>query len=188
MRVTTLECVAQALGARINLRLDWNGEALDRLLDSAHARLVEAVVVELRMMGWEVATEVTFAIYGERGSIDILAWHPRTRTTLVVEVKSVVPDVQETLAAFDRKVRLAPQIARERGWVGRSVGRVLVIADGRTSRRRVLAHVQTFDAFVPDRTAAVRRWLRDPDPNRPLRGLWFLRDGQSSTTGGAQAR
>jgi hypothetical protein len=176
MSVRTLERVAQALGSRVNVRLDWNGEALDRLLDADHARVVESVVRQLRAWGWEVATEVTFAMGGERGSVDVLARHLATATLLVVEVKTVVPDVQGMLAAFDRKVRLGLAIGRQRGWDGRAVGRLLVITDGRTTRRRVLAHAETFDSTVPARTAAVRRWLAEPDPERPLRGLWLFED------------
>ena len=72
-----LERVAEPLGARVDLRLGWNGEALDRLLDGDHARLVELVAAMLRANGWEVAIEVTFWIRGERGSVDILAFDPR---------------------------------------------------------------------------------------------------------------
>jgi transcriptional regulator with XRE-family HTH domain len=73
-----LDKVSQALGARLDLRLSWNGEALDRLLDGDHARLVETTAASLRRAGWEVAAEVTFWIRGERGSVDVLAWHART--------------------------------------------------------------------------------------------------------------
>jgi len=169
-----LDAVAQALGARTDLRLSWNGEALDRLLDSAHAAMVEAVVARLRRAGWEVATEVTFWIRGERGSIDVLAWHAAARIVLVVEVKSVVPDVQGMLAALDRKVRLALEISRDRGWPALTVSKLLVIGEGRTARRRVAAHEQTFLNEFPGRAIEVRRAIQLPDAREPLRGLLFL--------------
>src|ERR1700741_5021336 len=106
-----LDAIANALGARIDLRLSWNGEALDRLLDSAHAQLVEAVATLLQMAGWEVAAEVTFQIRGERGAIDLLGWHAVSRALLVIEVKSVVPDIHAMLGALDRKCRLGAEIA-----------------------------------------------------------------------------
>jgi hypothetical protein len=59
---------------------------------------------------------VSFSRYGERGSIDVLAWHPRRRALAVFEVKSVTPDMQAMFVGLDRKGRLAPGIARERGW------------------------------------------------------------------------
>jgi hypothetical protein len=93
---------------------------------------------------------------------------------LVVEVKSVVPDLRATVFTLDRKSRLAVEIAQSRGWRGVAVGRILVVADGRTSRRRVAAHEATFAAAFPARGVAVRRWLRSPDPGRRFSGLWFL--------------
>jgi hypothetical protein len=80
----------------------------------------------------------------------------------VVEVKSTVPDIQDMLAAFDRKVRLAPKLARDRLWVVDHVSRLLVLTDDSTSRRRLAAHRATIDQVVPQRTLAVRRWIRRP--------------------------
>ena len=140
------DAVAAALGARAELRLSWNGEALDRLLDRGHAALVELVAVLLRGLGWEVVVEATFWVRGERGAVDVLAWHPGMRIVLIVEVKSVVPDIQAMLSSIDRKLRLAMAIARERGWDPVAVGGLLVIGEDRTARRRVDAHRATFAA------------------------------------------
>jgi transcriptional regulator with XRE-family HTH domain len=180
--VETLDKVATALGARVNCRLSWNGEGLDRRLDADHAAVVEAVVRVLRLSDWLVATEVSFSIFGERGSIDVLAFNSEERSLLVVEVKSVVPDVQATLMALDRKERLAKQIARERGWDAASVSRLLVIHENRTARRRIDAHGATFRNAFPDRARDIRRWLAKPEALRPLRGLWFL-SGESQLVG-----
>jgi transcriptional regulator with XRE-family HTH domain len=166
--------VAAALGARVHVRLSWNGEGLDRLLDARHAATVDQVLEHLRRAGWTAAAEVSFNSFGERGAIDVLAFHGPSRTLLVVEVKSVIPDIQAMLATLDRKVRLAPQIARMRGWNATSVSTVLVVTDSRTSRRRVDAVRATFDAALPDRGWAIRRWLRSPNGLRPVRGVWFL--------------
>jgi transcriptional regulator with XRE-family HTH domain len=172
--VATLDRVAGVLGARVICRLTWNGENLDRLLDAAHATAVEKVVSALQAAGWAVATEASFNVWGERGSIDVLAFHAPTRSILVVEVKSVVPDVQAMLAALDRKTRLGLEIAGQRGWAGASVSRLLVILESRTARRRIERHGATFSNAFPDRSWAVQRWIRSPDDRRALRGLWFL--------------
>ena len=164
----------RALSARLQLLVTWQGEGLDRLLDADHAALVEAVAKELRTLGWEVAVEVSFNIRGERGSIDLLAFHPVSQTVAVVEVKSVVPDLQATLVVLDRKARLAPEVARQLGWAVRGVGRILVLADGRTTRRRVAAHRAVFAAAYPERTSATTHWLGSPDPTQRFSGLWFL--------------
>ncbi len=176
-----LVAVAAALGVRAEMRLSYKGEALDRLLDAGHAALVDAVASVLRRFGWDVVIEATFWIRGERGSIDILAWHAATKIVLVIEVKSVVPDLQAMLSSIDRKVRLASQIASERGWAPVAVGALLVIGEDRTARRRVEQHVATFDQAFPTRAVAVRRWIAAPDAAKPLRGLWFLSARQGVT-------
>jgi DNA-binding Xre family transcriptional regulator len=178
--VETLDKVAGALGGRVMCCLTWNGEGLDRLLDAEHAAIVEAVVRTLRSADWLIATEVSFNNFGERGSIDILAFRPEARVVLVVEVKSVVPDIQGMLVTLDRKERLAKEIARERGWEAVAVARLLVIRDNRTARRRIDAHAAIFGNAFPDRAIDVRRWLATPEARRPLRGLWFL-SGESQT-------
>jgi hypothetical protein len=170
--------IVRSLSARLELLVTWQGEGLDRLLDADHAALVEMVAAELRTLGWDVAVEVSFNIRGERGSIDLLAFHPPSGTVLVIEVKSVVPDIQATLVVLDRKTRLAEQIARERGWVARGVGRILVLADGRTTRRRVAEHAAMFAAAFPHRTVATKRWLRAPALVHRFSGLWFLADAR----------
>jgi hypothetical protein len=177
--LAAMERLAQALGARMIVQLSWNGEALDRLLDAGHASLVELVAGQLRSAGWDVAVEASFAIDGERGSVDLLGYHADRRIVLVVEAKSVVPDMQAMLSALDRKSRLAARIAGGRGWSPRVVSRLLVFADTRTSRRRVELHAATFSAAFPARSVAVKRWIRDPDPARPFSGLWFLSDDRA---------
>jgi transcriptional regulator with XRE-family HTH domain len=181
LRLVDLERVARALGARLDLRISWNGEALDRLLDAAHAAIVEDVVRILTSLGWETAVEVSFNIRGERGSIDVFARHRGTQLGLVVEVKSVIPDVRATLMTLDRKARLGPAIARELGRPVSQMARVLVVSESRTSRRRVDAHRAVFDAALPARTVEVRHWLAHPDGAAPLRGLWFLSSGRPTT-------
>jgi transcriptional regulator with XRE-family HTH domain len=171
--VGRLRAVADAVGATVDVRLRWRGEALDRLLDEAHARIVEAFVAVLRAAGWEVAVEVSFSVWGERGSIDILAYHRPTGIVLVVEVKSVIPDSQATLHGLDRKARLAEQLASARGWECRGVARLLVVGESATSRRRVARLAATYEAALPVRGWAIRRWLREPAG--PIAGLLFLR-------------
>ncbi|HEV8401734.1 MAG TPA: helix-turn-helix domain-containing protein [Candidatus Limnocylindrales bacterium] len=174
--VQVLVGVAAALGARIDVRLLWQGEGLDRLLDAGHADLVERTLALLASADWLVATEVSFNVRGERGSIDILAFHPPTGSLLVIEIKSVVPDMQAMLHGIDRKGRLARDIALERGWQVRSVSRLLVLPDDRTARRRVERHASTFRTALPARTVAVRRWIRRPVDT--VDGVLFLSDAR----------
>lgn len=180
LTVVVLARVAGMLGARITLRLLSQGEDVDRLLDARHARIVECIAALLRRAGWEVVPEATFSVYGERGSIDILAFHPATGSLLVIEVKSAVPDVQATLAGIDRKARLATRIASERGWRVRSVSRWLVVPGDKTSRRRIERHAETFDAALPARTRELRRWAAAPAG--PVAGILFVSSSTHATT------
>ena len=187
----TLTSVVAALDASVDVRVRWKGEALDRLMDQAHAGLVEGVVSLLRANGWLTEIEASFSVYGERGSVDVLAYHPAARMVLVAEVKSVVPDSQATLAGIDRKRRLAPDLARERGWTCAGVARLLVIGDSSTSRRRVDALSATYRTTFPVSGRAVLRWLRQP--GLPIAGLLFLpflqpAHGRAATTGMQRVR
>lgn len=167
-----------ALDASVDLVVRWRGEGADRLLDAGHAALVELTVQILQAAGWTTAVEVSFSSFGERGSIDILAWRPDLQILLVIEVKTSITDVQALLASLDRKVRLAPGIARSRGWSVRHVARLLVTDGGRTNRRRIAAHQATFGSVFPVRGQEARAWLRSPAPG-PFGGLILL---QSSVT------
>jgi len=179
-----LSAICQALGAELDVRVRWHGEGLDRLLDEAHARLVESVVRRLAALGWDCSVEVSFSEFGERGSVDVLGWHPGSRSLLVIEAKSTIPDAQATLMPLDRKARLGRKIAVERGLDPLAVSRLLVVAESTTNRRRVEALDATFRSAFPDRGVAVTAWLRRPGGR--ISGLLFLPD---STRGGVgQAR
>src|SRR3954471_5898038 len=104
LSIRALDRLVTALGAQLDVRMLYQGERLDRLLDAGHAAAVERVIRMLVADGWEAVAEVSFAIYGERGSIDVFARHLATGRLLVVEVKTVVPDIQAMLIALDRKV------------------------------------------------------------------------------------
>jgi hypothetical protein len=122
--------------------------------------------------GWVLAPEVSFAVRGERGVIDILAWHSATRTLLVIELKTEIVDLNELVGTFDRKHRLAPEIAQSRGWHPATVAVWVVIADSKTNRRRVQAHrTMLRSAFGLD-GRAVRTWLRAPMGGLACLSFW----------------
>lgn len=63
-------------------------------------------------------------------------------------------------------------VAVERDWRTATIGVAVVLADLQVERQRVDRHGSTFDAVLPARTVAVRRWLENPVG--PIRGVWFL--------------
>lgn len=161
--VETLRQVGSVLEIRLDIRPRWRGGELDRLLNSGHSALAEAVTVELRSLGWVVAPEVSFSHYGERGYIDLLAWHAPTRTLLVIELKTLIVDVQELIGVTDMKTRNALRVAAARGWsavtVATAVLRSAYPSDGRNARR----------------------WLRRPCG--PVAGLLFYANANPRSTG-----
>jgi hypothetical protein len=164
------------------------GGELDRLLDSAHAALGGAVTESLRRNGWEVRPEVSFSRWGERGVIDLLAWHPQTKTLLVIELKTAVVDLQELLGGVDRKVRLAPEIVRDFGWRPASVAVAVIVANGRTNRRRVQENASLIRAALPSDGRQLRHWLRAPlGPLRAL-AIWPKLPAMTGTRGPAVRR
>jgi len=168
-----LEQIAAVVDVSIFLDAKWNGGIVDRLIDRAHASIVEAVVRELRDLGWEVVVEFGFNHYGDRGSVDVLAWHSATRTLLIVEVKSILTDLQSTFISLATKMRVVPMLARrDLGWDVRSVSRLIVLPGTTANRATVARHEATFDVVLPDRMPAIRSWLRRP--NGSIAGLWLL--------------
>ena len=160
--LATVRAVMRALNASVELYAMWGGHGeLDRLLDADHARLVQEWADRHRRAGWEVWPEASYSIFGERGRIDLLAFHPPTGVLVVSECKTGIWDVQDTIGRLDVKVRLAPTVTKERGWDVRRVIGALVIAEGRTVRRRVAQHELLFGRYDL-RGWAAHAFVRDP--------------------------
>jgi hypothetical protein len=174
-----LRQVLSALDATAGLEVRWRGAALDRLLDEEHAQVVGRVAQFLRTRGWLVELEVTYSVFGDRGSFDLLAWHAASGTLLAVEVKTELGSAEATLRKLDEKMRLAARIAHDRyGWRPRATGRLLVLASSPTARRHVERHRSLFEGTLPERNVGIKRWLAAP--GGPINGLWFfpVRDGR----------
>lgn len=133
----------------------------------------EAVARLLTGTPWRTAAEVSFSIYGERGVIDVLAFQPVTRALLVIELKTALVDVQGLIGAVDRYRRLAPKIARERGWEANSVSTWVVLRDSATNHRRLAEHATVLRHAYPADGRRMRSWLSRPD-GRPVSALSFL--------------
>jgi transcriptional regulator with XRE-family HTH domain len=176
MRFDDARAMLAVVDARLVVTVTWRGGLLDRLLDEGHAAIVSAVASRLRSDGWDVLPEVTYAVYRQHGSIDILAWHAPSRTLLVVEVKTEITSAEELLRRHDEKVRLGPQICRERfNATPSAVGRLLVVADTGANRRRVARLDAMLSSVYPRRGSALTAWLRRPDG--PMGGLLFVDAG-----------
>jgi hypothetical protein len=144
--------------------LRWQGGDLGRLLNARHSAMHDSVAGLLGGIdGWVVEPEVSFSIYGERGIIDVLSWHPGRRALLVIELKTELVDINELMGSVDRKRRLAVEIAHRRGWDPVHASTWVVIADSSTNRRSVGAHRITLRAKFPSDGRAITKWLHSSD-------------------------
>ena len=118
IQLGTVLAVARALDIQVTLtaRIAWRGSrstasaADTRGLHESVARWFAAELPE-----WTLDPEVSFSIYGERGIIDILAWHPGHRALVIIELKTDIVDVNELVGRMDQRRRLALQIAERSG-------------------------------------------------------------------------
>jgi transcriptional regulator with XRE-family HTH domain len=147
--IDVLRRVLAAVDARLDIVVRWHGGELDRLLDAHHAAVEQLLRRLSGLPEWVAEPEVTFSIFGERGSIEVLAWHPGRRALLIVEVSSGLDDVGGLARQADRYRRLAREIVKSRGWDPAVGGVWIVIADGRTARRRLAMHRATLVAPSP---------------------------------------
>jgi hypothetical protein len=160
----------------VKLTAWWNGAAADRLLDERHAGLVERLVGVLQRRRWLAPVEVTFADFGERGSIDVFGGLPSRRAVAVFEVKTDIGSLEETNRILDVKERLAPRIAASRfGWRPAVIGRILVLPDDLTLRRLIARHERTMRSIYPAGSREVERGCEG-------------RTGRSAASGSLQKR
>jgi hypothetical protein len=165
--------LALALDGRFEGQILWRGDQLDRLLNKGHARMHEAMARWLGDLGgWLALPEISFARDGERGVIDIVAWHAAGRSMLVAELKTRIVDINALIASMDIRRRVAWQIARDHGWDPASVSIWVVVAPSRTNARILADHRTVLRAKFPTDGRAMRRWLATPAGT--VAGLSFL--------------
>ncbi|MEO6349300.1 MAG: helix-turn-helix domain-containing protein [Candidatus Limnocylindrales bacterium] len=165
--------VTAALDVRAEVNLWLAHGDLDRLLNGGHAALHESMARFFEKLPlWTHAPEVSFAIYSEKGVIDILAFHEPTGSLLVIELKTEFVSLEDLLTTMDVRVRHAARIARDRGWIAKTVSAWIVFAESRTNRRRVAAHSAALRAAYPSDGHAMRSWLLRPSGSAKAISFW----------------
>jgi hypothetical protein len=180
--------VARAIAGAVDLPLGWDvgwqRSDVDRLLDADRAALAARVTRRLEALGWAVRAEVSFNQYGDRGRIDLLAFHPSECSLLVIEIKTAIVDAQATLGSLDVKARVASAVGRALGWNARLVVPALIVLDGSTARRHLRAIDPLLNRFDLRGRAALD-WLREPFVRQPS-GPIFLTKLPSDAGSGAR--
>lgn len=176
--LSMLEKHASVLDLRMEVRLIGRSGEVPMLADEEHAAIVGSLAAWFREAGFEVELEASFNEFGERGRIDVLAYDPASRTLVIVEVKTLLVDHQDLLGALSVRTRLAPTIARRRGWDVRRTVTVLAVARTSLNRSAVSAHAALFEAFSVSRLgrtalATHERMLVWVGPDRVARQRWI---------------
>lgn len=185
LRLELILRIAAVLDIRVDFSARWRGGELDRMLNAGHAAMHEQVARMLSAApGWLFRPEVSFAIYGERGVLDILAFHPQTGALLVIELKTELVDVQDLISSVDRYARLAQRVAAQQGWKARHVSCWVIISDATRNRRRVANHRSVLGVAFPADGRTMRGWLRKP--SQTIRALSFLKWESSGTRPGVR--
>ena len=174
------------VGAAMELRLDlvprWRGGEVDRMLGRRHSLLHEDFARYLRCFpGWIFRPEVSYSIYGERGVIDMLAWHAGSSMVLVVEFTTELVDVNDLVGSMDRRRRLAIRIGQDLGWRPTAASSLVVLVGSRTNRRRVAEHRTLLRAAFPHDGRRLAGWLREPREAVSMLAMWP--DVSHDTTG-----
>ena len=172
------------LEVRVDLVARWRAGDLDRLLNAGHSALHDSVAAWFRELfpEWELAPEVSFSIYGERGVVDIVAWHSGRRALLIIELKTDISDVNELVGTFDRKRRLAREIVKKRGWVPTTVSGWVIVSAGRTNRARVAAHGAMLRTAFPFDGRSIKEWLANPTRAISALSMWSARGAPSASS------
>jgi transcriptional regulator with XRE-family HTH domain len=189
VQLGTILSVARALDIQVTLTVRSRGADLDRLISGRHAALHESVArwFDAELPDWILAPEVSFSIYGERGIIDIVAWHPGHRALVVIELKTDIVDVNELIGQMDQRRRLARQIAKEQDWDPLTISTWVIVANGRTNRARLAAHRVLLRNAFPLDGRSIRSWLRKPEGRIAALSLW-QRVERGTAAGGYAAR
>jgi hypothetical protein len=173
----------------IRLTIDRGGLGLaahSAQRDSVHAWCSAYVVRQLRRLGFEVRTEVEIGDGRTRGWIDILAYRPRDRVLLCIEVKTAIDDAGRILRHLGWNVRSARDAARRVGWSPRAIVPMLLVLFTDESEQRLSAAADLLRTSLPGNAQQALAFVNDPgavvpgpslaliDPRRRGRA-WLLR-------------
>jgi hypothetical protein len=129
---------------------------------------------------WIHAPEVSFSFFGERGVIDILAFHPPSGALLVIELKTELVSFEDLLATMDVRLRHAAKIGLDRGWRATSVSAWVVVAETSPNRRLAKAHLALLKSAFPDDGRRLRVWLGSPIGSVRALSFWRISNGSGA--------
>ena len=156
--------IVEGLGEALGLRLELLASpptfiSERRPHDIVHARCSGTVDRRLTSAGWLVAREVEVSDGRIHGWIDLLAFHPRTRVLLIIEIKTQLRDiggVERQIAWYERHAVAA---ARRLGWRPAVVAAWLLALWSHEVDLAIVANREAFARF-PDRAGHMLEVVR----------------------------
>ena len=173
----TLEVMSRlvdALGIRLELVERGPVAIVARVHDEGHARMSAYVERRLTRLGWLVAREVRIEDGRYLGWIDLLAYHPATRTLLVIEIKTRLADIGGLERTVDWYGRVAWSAARKLGWRPERVVRWVRALASDEVDAVVSAHRAVFATAFPSRAVAMEEGLSQPESMPAAPGLALI--------------
>jgi transcriptional regulator with XRE-family HTH domain len=129
--------------------------------DLVHARCSAYVDRRLQGHGWSIARELEVIAGRAHGWIDLLAFDPRSRTLVIVEIKTRLDDiggVERQIAWYERE---ALGLARSLRWLPeRTVAWLLLLASDEVERQ-ISLHRDLLRRSFQDRAPAMRVVILD---------------------------
>ena len=91
----------------------------------------------------------------------------------LLELKTLIVDVQALVGDVDRKRRLVKQVARDRGREAATVSSRVIVVRSATNQRRVAAHRTMLRSALPTDGRTERGWLRKPAGAMRSLSMWW---------------
>lgn len=171
--------LAGRIGDALGLDLELVGRTPEliapRSTDLVHARCSGYVDRRFRLSGWIIRREVEVIHARSHGWIDLLAFHPLTRTLVIVEIKTRLDDlgaIERQVAWYERSVRDVVPMYR---WRPSSVSSWLLLLESEEVEAAVQQRREVLRSAFPSRAVEMREVVRGVAPLRPgSRGLALI--------------
>jgi transcriptional regulator with XRE-family HTH domain len=138
-----------------------------RSQDRVHARCSAYVERRLVRMDWQVAREVEVRHSRSHGWIDLLAYDPRSRTLLVIEVKTRLDDVGAIERQLGWYTRSAREVAQGLDWTPRRVVPWLLALASDECDLRLRADAELMGRAFPVRAPTMLELAHGPSADWP---------------------
>ena len=168
-----MDRIVEGLGLRLHLTASTVVVTIQHPRDTVHAHGSAYAARRLRAAGWLVVRELEIHDGRFHGWVDLVAFDPRTRRLLIIEIKTSIDDVgrlERQLGWYERAVlRAIPE-----DWRPEHVGTWLLALATTEVDIALAAHRAVFDEVFPTRAGEMRAAVAGTGQFHPGRGLALI--------------